>query len=878
MYFACGAYSEPSRKQSHSIGAQSFWLDIDCGPGKPYPDAGAGEAALSLFLAKTGLQEPTVVYSGSGLHVYFTTDRLIEPVEWRRAALGLKALTKKHGLHADDSRTTDIASILRPVSTRNRKVPNDPKPVFCRALAPVISAGSLLPLLLDGSAGANILGGMGAEGNARFTNISGPPTASAERAAGRCVQLNRVRETKGNVGEPLWYAALCLLAKCADGDELAHFWSSGHPEYSEQDTAVKYAHAKASPGPSTCERFESANPGGCAGCPFAGKITSPIQLGEPEFVEKKPVEVPKQERPWLPKGWKWGGSMELIGSKPDEDNPGSFVDFIISPFPIHLMAVRRAEKSGLITFEFRKKEPHRDWHSFEIPAEEMFKSTWPSIMARYGASIRSEGRKSFINYLEAAVEKLKHDADEGTQYEQFGWKEDWAGFLIGDTFMGSDGSTLHSPGTKEAGNRARSLAISTTADLGAWTAAANKLFAPGFETQGVALLASFAAPLMRFITKGEEGGAVFHIFTPGSGQGKSTALSAAASVWGKRDGLQIKDADTFVGKERSLCVACDLPVFFDELAMDNPKSMEDFVRFFTTGKSKNRGTRSGTVDQAPMGWSTILISAANVSMVEKLMSRGSAVPMSARVLEVPMVYPADAPKDLTRRLEDSFIANRGIAGRQFMSYLVNPQVRQHVQDIQQKMIINYTQALGGNTADRYLIWLMACIGTAGIIVNKLGLVNCDMKHIMAHLLELVKERRRSFTTRTCTDILVGFFSEFADTCVVLSGPASVKRPPAVLKEPRGAIYMRLEQSTGRLFMLPDPFRDYCSKYGYSFLTVARELENKGVVLNRNRMFNLTGSTNLAPVKGTCWEVDAGHPALGVDQPREVISEVEAEAS
>jgi hypothetical protein len=306
--------------------------------------------------------------------------------------------------------------------------------------------------------------------------------------------------------------------------------------------------------------------------------------------------------------------------------------------------------------------------------------------------------------------------------------------------------------------------------------------------------------------------------------------------------------------------------------MDNAKSMEDFIRFFTTGKAKNRGTRNGTVDQAPMGWSTILISAANVSMVEKLMSRGSAVPMSARVLEVTMNFPKDAPLDLTRSLEGVFIANRGLAGRHYMSYLVNPEVRQHVEAIQRKMIINYTQALGGRNENRYLVWLMACIGTAGLVVNKLGLVNCDMKHIMAHLLDLVQTRKRAFTAKSCTDVLVSFFSEYADTCLVMSGPSDYKKPPMVDKAPRGPVYMRLEQSIGRLFMLPDPFRDFCMKAGYSFLTVAKELEDKGILIRRNRTFNLTASANMAPVKGTCWEVDAAHPALGETNVREVKSE------
>jgi hypothetical protein len=51
----------------------------------------------------------------------------VSPEDWRACGALLKALTKKHGLLADPSRTSDIASVMRVPGTRNLKDPAKPK-------------------------------------------------------------------------------------------------------------------------------------------------------------------------------------------------------------------------------------------------------------------------------------------------------------------------------------------------------------------------------------------------------------------------------------------------------------------------------------------------------------------------------------------------------------------------------------------------------------------------------------------------------------------------------------------------------------------------------------------------------------------------------
>ena len=71
-YFALATFNDgSSRKAENAAFLRAFFLDLDCGTGKPYADQAAAAQALRIFVSATQLPEPTVVNSGGGLHVYW---------------------------------------------------------------------------------------------------------------------------------------------------------------------------------------------------------------------------------------------------------------------------------------------------------------------------------------------------------------------------------------------------------------------------------------------------------------------------------------------------------------------------------------------------------------------------------------------------------------------------------------------------------------------------------------------------------------------------------------------------------------------------------------------------------------------------------------
>lgn len=313
-YHACASFREPhndppgtpdgqkqfGRTKRNALGAKAFWLDIDAGPGKGYRSQDAAQDALADFCRTLRLPAPIIVSSGSGLHVDWPLQRMLDPETWARYAHGLKILCVKHGLHADPTRTADISSVLRTPGTHNRKsgaaraVECDPEFLGIEPYAierfDILAAhagiewpakrANVLPFPFD-NAPKRLSGRSSRRQIAEaLRQIAAYEPASGLLIAEQCGQVRALRDKKGCLHEPLWYAALGVLAFCEDGDELAHAWSSGYEGYTAQETQERLDRTRQLTGATTCERFHSLDPKTCETCPHWQKIKSPIVLSQ----------------------------------------------------------------------------------------------------------------------------------------------------------------------------------------------------------------------------------------------------------------------------------------------------------------------------------------------------------------------------------------------------------------------------------------------------------------------------------------------------------------------------------------------------------------------------------------------------------------------
>lgn len=135
VYFTTASLkSNASRDGKNVATLRAFRLDIDCGAakakeGKGYADWKSAVAAIIQFCKDAGLGLPWPVLSGHGVHFYWPLTEPVEPDVWAKYARGLKRACIKYGLRADPVVTTDVARILRPPFTHNRKDKSKPMKV-----------------------------------------------------------------------------------------------------------------------------------------------------------------------------------------------------------------------------------------------------------------------------------------------------------------------------------------------------------------------------------------------------------------------------------------------------------------------------------------------------------------------------------------------------------------------------------------------------------------------------------------------------------------------------------------------------------------------------------------------------------------------------
>jgi Virulence-associated protein E len=261
-------------------------IDVDAGGDKPYQDAAAAGAACQAFVRAAEMPLPVYVLSGTGVHVYWPLRDAMLPAQWKVLANKLKLLCRQYKLETDPGVTADASRVLRTPGTHNRK--HGAKLVIGYQLVGPYSIDQFPSLNVDiaqlaqvpvkvdvrvpehlRTAGLPRLADRAAEGM-RGEDVF------ADDIANQCGQLAAFRESGGEIKEPLWYAALGVVAWCADGNEVGHAWSRDYDGYTPEETQTKLDRARELSGATTCKHFYGLNPTVCEACPLWGRINSPI--------------------------------------------------------------------------------------------------------------------------------------------------------------------------------------------------------------------------------------------------------------------------------------------------------------------------------------------------------------------------------------------------------------------------------------------------------------------------------------------------------------------------------------------------------------------------------------------------------------------------
>lgn len=241
-----------------------------------------------------------------------------------------------------------------------------------------------------------------------------------------------------------------------------------------------------------------------------------------------------------------------------------------------------------------------------------------------------------------------------------------------------------------------------------------------------ALSSAFAAPLLH--VSGMESGGV-HL-RGDSSTGKTTALRAAASVWGGMEYLQRWRA-TDNGLEALAAQHSDCLLVLDELSQVDPKAAGESAYLLANGAGKARANRTGGL-RDPASWRLLFLSSGEAGLAEH-MAEAKKKPKAGQEIRL-LDIPADAGAGLgmfeelhsyangsafSKALTEAACKHYGTAAQPYLAKLVehNEKVAEWIKKAQREFTQAHVNEDAGGQVHRAAL-RFALIGAAGELATK----------------------------------------------------------------------------------------------------------------------------------------------------------------
>lgn len=844
-FFAMAKYGDEGRRTiKNAIALKSFYIDLDCGPGKPFVDLTEGLAALRNFCKATQLPKPTIVKSGVGAHIYWVCDTAMPRTEWLMHAERLKELCVQHDFKVDPAVTGEAARILRLPETFHVKDPTNPILVEVMYAAPTLDRETIQRLLepsvdiLNSANRANFrrqldpltLSLMG-NSQSRFKTIL---KKSIEGTG--CAQLARAYLEQATLEEPLWRGALSIAQQCVDRDKAIHILSSKHPEYSPEVTERKADETK---GPYTCETFKKLYAAGCEGCPR--KITSPIQLGKEviEATEESTVleqeEATKEVREYvIPKypfpfmRGKNGGVYYRTKNREDED-----IEELLYPYDFYVVK-RLVDPDHGDSLWVRFHTPMDGVRELILPMNSVTsKDRCVSILAQKGIAVLGKKQEVLMQYMTAWMHELMRTKKAEQAYKQYGWTEDKSAIIVGDREIRATEITYSPPSSATLPTVPY---FQAKGDFHTWKEIINHYATPGLEGRAFGFFMGFGAPLMQFTALD---GFVLNMVHRVSGTGKTTILHAINSIYGRPKELVLVPKDTYNVRMNRLGVMQNLAVTMDEITNMPGDQMSQQVYDATSGRAKHRLKQHENVERSNnTKFQTGIITSSNRYITDMLLAvKGFPDGEMKRILEVPIEPDPSRDATWSRAHFERLMQHYGHAITPYAQALLGQYsaVEQTLNGIRDRV----DTAAGIRQSERYWGLIMSLGITGGMIAKKLGLHDIPIQPVFDYAVGVIKEARaRNREIVFDSDEFLGLLLQRKFSEILVINGTRDKRTnmeSGPIKEPRGALSIRYEPDTKMLFVATSVFRAEVGKAAMNFEEViAPYKKNKSLIVHAGK--------------------------------------------
>ena len=831
--------------------ARDFFFDIDVGTGekKHYATKADALSALEQFLFETCLPSPFVVNSGYGIHVHWVINQTLESEAWREPATRLFWLAQQHGLHVDPMRTTDQSSVLRIPNTFNFKDPANPRKVGI--LAEGVVSGDFLTRLNDLTEEYDC----SSDSSDSVVSSSGHSSSFGVAWDGRrpapnevadvCEHMRTFRDSQGNIPEPAWHAGIGTIKHCADGQDTAHEWSSGYPDYTKEETQAKLdAWTLPPPG---CEKIDknSGDPAICARCPHKDLAKNPI------LIANKVYELKHQQQQSAP------GPAPVAGTPtPPCPPPRPYIldmtfgirtkkDGIICTYPMFPVQLVTATANEDALSRWYVKPPRGDWKLISIKNEDLEPRMFAAALRNKDIIIVNQKHvKQVQTFMRAYMHELQRQQDSFEQFDFVGYNvkreegkpvefDDPKHFIMYDRKIsvvdGSITPCIMTRNTKLDGMGQRgSLATQITLmDF------YNK---PEFMAHQFAIACSLATPF--FVYTGQHG--VLICLVGETGVSKSTAAFTAASIWGHPERYCISGlATNFTPKARQEreAIMRNQPFIVDELTLLPQDEVNEIAlaasqlggRGSLTSKREFREERGGYK-------ANLTIATSNTSLVQKINATNpGGLASIMRIFEI-KINESDARLKIDAdRFMRQLIKNYGWIGEDCLRRcLPNAEaLAEKFLEIQHQLEVD----IKARPAERF-ITAAAAIALLGIkLGNKLGYFKYSYKAMREWLINeqipairnAVERERKHMAPET----ILNEYLETISPSMCRVNKNSHGESEVIYTPLTNECKARYEIARGEIYARLGSFRDYCNERHHDHSSILDHLHQSGSITSKS---------------------------------------------
>jgi len=352
---------------------------------------------------------------------------------------------------------------------------------------------------------------------------------------------------------------------------------------------------------------------------------------------------------------------------------------------------------------------------------------------------------------------------------------------------------------------------------------------PGNEQHQFMMAVGFGAPLLSFVPN--IAGLITHLFNSDSGIGKSTGMYGGASIWGDPAVYVMPGNSTPNGIWNRAEVWKNLPLYIDEVTNLPPKDTSDIAYSVSSGQQKVRMSSSGQNEERYRGepWKLLIGTTGNVGLLDKIYQYKSAPKGEyQRVVETraQQVFFTSEDTEITDVFNKKLAANFGHAGEVHMQYILNNM--QHAEELvleYRKNIIKLAQL-----TDQNRIWsagVACCLAGTQLAVES-GLVPTweveNLTNWIVRRLSTLKVTEQELNLDV-GELINSYYAHYQGAIMRIKSTADSRRKDNTgledmlvipEKTPHYSVVGRYETDIGRLYLLIQPFKEWCQKQQYVY--------------------------------------------------------------